>query len=149
MVRIRGQGSCEVQLTQGKGPSWTVDSGRNPVCFVPFLGEQKESELSKCVFVSHPVTNAVDCFDFTRRTGDFLPTLNKITHRWAREQGVCVPSVYAKVTSTKQLHRLSPVLLPCSAQRGADALHAPFSVAHLSHKLSLGTSLASHWLHSG
>lgn len=102
MVRIRGRGSCEVQLTQGKGPSWTLDSGRNPVCFVPFLGEQKESELSECVFVSRPVTNAVGCFDFTRWTGDFLSTLNKITERWAREQGVCVPGVYAKVTSMKQ-----------------------------------------------
>lgn len=146
MVRIRGPRSCEVQLMQGKGPSWTVDSGRNPVCFVPFLGDQKESELSECVFVSSPVTNAVGCFDFTRWTGDFLPTLNKITQRWAREQGVCVPSVYAKVTSMKQFHRLSPVLLLCSVQRGADVLRAPFSAAHLSHKLSLGTSLASHWL---
>lgn len=66
-----------MQLTQGKGPSWTVDSGRNPVCFVPFLGEQKGSELSECMSVSSPVTNAVGCFDFTRWTGDFLPTLNK------------------------------------------------------------------------
>lgn len=150
MERIRGLGSCEVQLMQGKGPSWTPDSGRNPVCFVPFLGEQKESELSECVFVSSPVTNAVGCFDFTRWTGDFLSTLNKITQHWAREQGVCVPSVYAKVTSRKQFQQLSPGLLLCSAQRGADALHVPFSVAHLPHgKHSLETSLASHWLLSG
>lgn len=104
MVRIRGRGSCEVQLTQGKGPSWTVDRGRNPVCFVPFLGEQKKSELSECMFVSSPVTNAVGCFDFTKWTGDFLSTLNKITQCWAREQGVCAPRVCTNISSMKQFH---------------------------------------------
>lgn len=57
-----------MQLTQGKGPSRTVDSGRKPVCFILRGTEEVRAE---CVLVSSPVTNAVSCFDFTRWTGDF------------------------------------------------------------------------------
>lgn len=115
MVRVSIQESWKCSLCRGRVPSGLQTVKEIQVCSIIFLGGKKESDLSACVFVSVPVTNAVGCFDFASGQDVFCSHLTKSYHLDLGGRESVSQGVYSNVPRVNQGH---PTLTSAAALLG-------------------------------